>query len=107
MVLPFLWVLSEWLLARLFTGFPWLATGYSQTWSILGGWAPLLGQYGVGLVTAGVAALLVVLYHHRSDRRIVMSGVGGIVLLYAGAAFSQDVQWTRSVHRPGLCHPSA
>ena len=100
MVLPFLWVLSEWLLARLFTGFPWLATGYSQTWSILGGWAPLLGQYGVGLVTAGVAALLVVLYHHRSDRRIVMSGVGGIVLLYAGAAFSQDVQWTRSVHRP-------
>ncbi|MBU2724702.1 apolipoprotein N-acyltransferase, partial [Acidithiobacillus ferridurans] len=40
--LPFVWVLSEWLRAHLFTGFPWLATGYSQTWSILGGWAPLL-----------------------------------------------------------------
>ena len=98
--LPFVWVLSEWLRAHLFTGFPWLATGYSQTWSILGGWAPLLGQYGVGLATACVSSLIVLLYLYRSNRRMVLSTVGALTLLYAGAALSAEIQWTRPMRRP-------
>jgi apolipoprotein N-acyltransferase len=47
-----LWVLAEWLRGWLFTGFPWLALGYSQSPpSPLSGYAPLLGVYGVTLVT--------------------------------------------------------
>ena len=98
--LPFVWVLSEWLRAHLFTGFPWLDTGYSQAWSILGGWAPLLGQYGVGLATACVASLIILLYRHRSERRIVMSTVGAITLLYAGAAVSAEIRWTTPMRHP-------
>ncbi|AIA55600.1 apolipoprotein N-acyltransferase [Acidithiobacillus caldus] len=97
--LPFLWIGAEWLQAHLFTGFPWLATGYSQTWSLLGGWAPLLGQYGVGLATAGVAALLLFLIRHRANRRKAVAAIGGIVLLYTGAAFSQDIQRTARMHK--------
>ncbi|MCK6405289.1 MAG: apolipoprotein N-acyltransferase [Rhodocyclaceae bacterium] len=52
-----LWALSEWLRGWLFTGFPWLALGYSQTPpSPLAGFAPLLGVYGVSLAVALLGA---------------------------------------------------
>jgi apolipoprotein N-acyltransferase len=54
-----LWTLGEWLRGWLFTGFPWLALGYSQTPpSPLAGYAPLLGVLGVGWCTALLGALL-------------------------------------------------
>ncbi len=56
---PALWALSEWVRGWLFTGFPWLALGYSQApGSPLAGFAPLLGVFGVSLATAAVAAAL-------------------------------------------------
>ena len=52
-----LWVLAEWLRGWLFTGFPWLALGYSQSPpSPLAGYAPIVGVYGVTLVTLLVGA---------------------------------------------------
>ncbi|MDR1853365.1 MAG: apolipoprotein N-acyltransferase [Azoarcus sp.] len=54
-----LWLLGEWLRGTLFTGFPWLAIGYSQTPpSPLAGFFAIVGVYGVGALTAFVAALL-------------------------------------------------
>ena len=54
-----LWTWAEMARGTVFTGFPWLSLGYSQTPpSPLAGYAPLVGSYGVGLVTAGVAAVL-------------------------------------------------
>jgi len=42
-----------------FTGFPWLALGYSQTPpSPLAGYAPILGIYGISFAVALIAALL-------------------------------------------------
>jgi apolipoprotein N-acyltransferase len=53
------WTVSEWLRGWVFTGFPWLGIGYSQTPpSPLAGFAPVLGVYGVCLMTALVADLL-------------------------------------------------
>ncbi|OHC68439.1 MAG: apolipoprotein N-acyltransferase [Rhodocyclales bacterium RIFCSPLOWO2_02_FULL_63_24] len=54
-----LWTLAEWLRGTLFTGFPWLAVGYSQSPpSPLAGWASVLGVYGVGFGVALIGGLL-------------------------------------------------
>ena len=54
-----LWTLAEWLRGNLFTGFPWLAVGYSQSPpSPLAGWASVLGVYGVGFMVALIGGLL-------------------------------------------------
>lgn len=52
-----LWTFTEWLRGWVLTGFPWLAVGYSQTPpSPLAGFAPVVGVYGVSLLTALVAS---------------------------------------------------
>lgn len=57
---PAAWMLAEWIRSWIFTGFPWLALGYSQIpSSLLAGYAPVLGIHGVTLVTAASAGLLV------------------------------------------------
>ena len=49
----------DWLRSWIFTGFPWLAIGYSQAApSPLNGFAPLLGVHGLSLLLALSAALL-------------------------------------------------
>jgi len=54
-----LWTLGEWLRGTLFTGFPWLAVGYSQSPpSPLAGWASVLGVYGVGFIVALIGGLV-------------------------------------------------
>ncbi|MDR2000286.1 MAG: apolipoprotein N-acyltransferase, partial [Zoogloeaceae bacterium] len=58
LLLAGVWTLTEWLRGWLFTGFPWLAIGYSQTSGPLAGFAPLVGVYGVGLLLAGISAWL-------------------------------------------------
>ncbi|HEY4353754.1 MAG TPA: apolipoprotein N-acyltransferase [Paraburkholderia sp.] len=52
------WALGEWLRGTVFTGFPWLASGYPQVDGPLAGFAALAGVYGVGWVLALTAALL-------------------------------------------------
>ena len=50
------WLLAELARGVIFTGFPWVASGYAQIDSPFGGYAPWLGVYGVGAVVAGAAA---------------------------------------------------
>ncbi|QBQ96708.1 apolipoprotein N-acyltransferase [Paraburkholderia pallida] len=53
------WALGEWARGYVFTGFPWLSSGYAQVDGPLAGFAPIVGVYGVGWVLALVAALAV------------------------------------------------
>ena len=51
-----LWLLAELARGVIFTGFPWIATGYAQVDSPLAGFAPWVGVYGIGAIAAALGA---------------------------------------------------
>jgi apolipoprotein N-acyltransferase len=57
---PCAWLFVEWLRGWLFSGFPWLQLGYSQSDTPLAALAPVVGLHGVTLATLLVAATFVV-----------------------------------------------
>jgi apolipoprotein N-acyltransferase len=93
-----LWTLSEWLRGTLFTGFPWLTVGYSQSPpSPLAGWVPVLGVYGVGFIVAAVGALvgeMSVAGWRRPWTWIV------IALLLGAGGMLRQVDWTEPTGTP-------
>ena len=48
---PAVFVLGEWMRSWLFTGFPWLYLGYGLMETPLLGWAPVLGVFGISLLS--------------------------------------------------------
>ena len=93
--MPAAFVLLEWVRGWLFTGFPWLAIGYSQApASPLAGFAPVLGAYGVSLAAAFSAALLAAFAASPawSRRRAVLAIAFAGVL--ASGALLRLVAWT-------------
>ncbi|MBN8509887.1 MAG: apolipoprotein N-acyltransferase, partial [Burkholderiales bacterium] len=82
-----LWLLAEQARVWLFTGFPWLLSGYAQVDAPLAALAPWLGVAGVGLVAAWVAALLGQAWCRRWRPRqalapalVAVATVGGLAL---------------------------
>lgn len=65
---PASWVLLEWLRSSFLTGWHWLILGYTQIDAPLAGYAPLIGVYGLSLLsamTAGLAALIIVKLYNK------------------------------------------
>ena len=100
-----LWVLGEWLRGWGISGFPWLVVGYSQTPpSPLSGFAPVLGVYGVSLITVVLAALLATTVQHArktafgtsKTQRIRMLSAPLLLasLLLLGGQALRTWQWT-------------
>lgn len=58
------WLLAELARATLFTGFPWIASGYAHTSGLLVPWAPWVGVYGITALAAGAAAAFAALSRH-------------------------------------------
>ncbi len=100
LLLPALWVLAEWVRGLIFTGFPWLAAGYSQAaMSPLAGYAPVFGVFGVSLavaISAGLLALLVVARWNRSGKLALVA----LLLLWGGGAALRTVEWTQPQGAP-------
>ncbi len=90
LVAPVMWTLSEWVRGWIFTGFPWLAAGYSQVpLSPLAGFAPVLGIYGVTLAVAVSAGLIAFLGLNASDKSEVGSQKADRVILLPSAFILQ------------------
>ncbi|MCH9694407.1 MAG: apolipoprotein N-acyltransferase [Gammaproteobacteria bacterium] len=89
---PAAWVLIEWLRGWVLSGFPWLAHGYGQVESVLGGWAPVLGVYGVSVMLMfSSAAILVAIMVPGRDRVIALPLV---LLPWIAGAVLGFVDWT-------------
>jgi len=98
--------LAEWLRGWIFTGFPWLAFGYSQTPpSPLAGYVPLFGVFGASLLTVLVGAFL---GESASRANRLLRARGSVrtakatplipilvtLALFAGGWLLREIQWT-------------
>ena len=79
------WLAAELARALIFTGFPWVATGYSQVDAPLAALAPWVGVYGIGMVLAFAAALPVIAWRQSAPRQRAAAMAAALALVLAPA----------------------
>ena len=89
---PAIWILMEWIRTWLFTGFPWLLLGYSQTNSPLRSFAAIVGVYGLSFIIVLSSSLLVLIF--RDGLRYWYKSLLPFGLLWMAALLLIPVQWT-------------
>ncbi len=82
---PAIWVILEWSRSWFLTGFPWLFAGYSHLESPLSGYIPIVGVYGLSLLTVVTSVLIYKLPSPKWPLNILLLG-----LLWGGEAFIPD-----------------
>ena len=96
--IPGAWLLIEWWRSWFLSGFGWLALGYAHTDNWLGGLAPVVGQFGLGLLTLVMAGALVTLLLGGKRSRIVSGGL--FVVIWGVALGVRGIEWTEAYSRP-------
>jgi len=97
LILPILWVFFEWIRSWVLTGFPWLNLGYSQIDSPLLGYAPVLGVYGISLVTAFTTGLIL---HSILERSTLKRNIAVLAALWLVPLGFNLVDWSTPTGNP-------
>lgn len=95
MAFPATWVLIEWIRSWIFTGFPWVLVGYSQTNSPFKTFAPLVGVYGVSFIVILSSGLLVLIF--RDGLRHCYKSLIPFILIWSFAFILMPVKWTQPI----------
>jgi len=98
--LPAAWAGTEWLRGVLFTGCPWLASGYAHSDGPLAAYAPVVGVYGITLIAAVLAAALIAAIRYRLSSRAAVAGAILIAAFMLGGLQLGDLTWTRPFGKP-------
>ncbi|HKY02166.1 MAG TPA: apolipoprotein N-acyltransferase [Burkholderiales bacterium] len=93
---PAAWALNEWIRGWIFTGFPWLALGYSQIDGPLEGYAPLIGVFGISLASGIWASALALLVEYRTHRLAIAFLIGIPVI----GLLCDRIEWTEGKRAP-------
>ena len=108
--LPFIWLIFEWSKSWVFTGFPWLDIGYSQTPSWFFSLAPVGGVYLVSFVVLAVAACLAAIAQqiiNKSNNYVVPLFATSLLITISFAL--QYVSWSQAIGKPlqiGIVQPN-
>lgn len=70
-IFPLFLVLLEWFRGWFLTGFPWLSLGYSQTNSVLSGYAAVIGVFGISWLTALTSSLLLTVFYIKKNINLI------------------------------------
>jgi apolipoprotein N-acyltransferase len=98
LVIPGLWAASEWLRGWFLTGFPWLSLGYSQIGWPLGGFASVVGVYGVSWFTAVTGGVLVAAVVNRF--RLAPMGIAVAITLMVAGWLTERINWVEPKGKP-------
>ncbi len=112
LLVPFMWVLLEYIRSFLLTGFPWALLGYSQAENLhLIQISDITGVYGVSFLIAAINGVFFILYHgifHQKSRQhgisvlwvaatLVSAAVlMGAVFFYGQKRLDQVVGWIKA-----------
>ena len=98
---PVLWALSDWIRSWIFTGFPWLTLGYSQVpHSPLAGFMPIVGVYGVSIITAFFAALIAAWFATSQSMIWKRNSIAALTLILVAGMLLKAVEWTSPIGAP-------
>ncbi|MCM0045771.1 MAG: apolipoprotein N-acyltransferase, partial [Burkholderiaceae bacterium] len=97
LLMPACWMLADWTRNWIFTGFPWVATGYAHNLSPLAGYAPVVGVFGVGFLACVLAGGLAVMLQQRRLHRTALALL--VAIPVAGLALSTH-SWTAPHGQP-------
>ena len=99
--IPILWGLSDWIRSWIFTGFPWLTLGYSQVpHSPLAGFMPIVGVYGVSVITAFLAALIATWFATSQSMIWKRNAIAAFTLILVAGGILKAVEWTSPIGAP-------
>lgn len=99
---PTIWVFLEWVRGLLFSGFPWLFLGYSQTNSPLKGYAPILSVYGISLALTMSSGLLVNagIRYKQKDFKAVYQNLFTLTIIWIIGGMCSFIPWTIPQAKP-------
>lgn len=90
-LLPLFWFACEWFRGWFLTGMPWISLGYAHTESVLAGFGPIVGVYGISALNILIA---VALYQVIKNRQYLAIAI--IVIVPAAGLMLQPVEWTEA-----------
>ncbi len=97
LLMPACWMLADWTRNWIFTGFPWIATGYAHHASPLAGYAPLVGVFGIGFLASVMAGCIATMLQLKRLHRFALALL--VVIPVAGIALS-TLRWTVPLGQP-------
>lgn len=101
LLVAILWGLSDWVRSWIFTGFPWLTMGYTQLpYSPLAGFIPIVGVYGVSVITLLIAGLIYSLLKKSMPAACKSSAIVMLVLTLTTGELLKYVHWTQPSGAP-------
>ncbi|ACT48775.1 apolipoprotein N-acyltransferase [Methylotenera mobilis] len=99
--IPVLWALADWVRSWIFTGFPWLTIGYSQVpISPLAGYMPIIGVYGVTLITVLIASVIGVWLAHKPTPAWRRGALSAMLVIAATGYGLKQIAWTTPIGKP-------
>lgn len=96
LLLPIAWLVLELLRTHLFTGFPWVLLGYSQTHTFLASFAPIGSVFLVGFIVCFIAVCISEIINHIRQPKVVISLIVSIIISFVIALMLQQIKWTKS-----------
>jgi len=99
-IFPSTWVVLEWLRGALFTGFPWLYLGYTQTFTVFAGWAKIFGVYGVSWLCGFLGACIYLCCLSGTTKRVKTLAVLAILLSAVLGYGLRQHQFTKPLGAP-------